>query len=153
MTDPDHSGRLPYSQDPAHRDNASVGPEETMLRRIASLADPNLVARDEATGEVRLKSGAFSYDDDGCSTYRRERLEELGLQPLDLIEKPVQAVVALPAARVRDVGLGIRADPQPVPPPYQPAHALLVQNGLSNKGRQQAFSALGRDVTWLHKPT
>jgi hypothetical protein len=110
---------------------------------------PHMVLRDEATGEVTFKRGAFKWDKDGCSCHRHVVLHANGLSWVDVKKRHENGVLRVQVADLRNNGLGIAADPSPDvddPHPADVAHALIVVGpvGLSNSKREQAFSKIAR---------
>ena len=91
----------------------SVDDDETLLRRIPDLGRADFFPLDQATGERRLSSGAFTPDDDGISVYRELLLSRADLGSQAVVRDPLNAVPALPAATVRGVDLDVVPDPQP----------------------------------------
>lgn len=136
----------------AHRavgDDPDVPGTEALCRRLSD-SGPNMLARDEITGERRPSSAAFKPDDDGISVYRLSVLTCSGLGPADLCTRDGQLVVSLEVADVRARALGVRPDPWPedVDDPQHPrhaAHALIVGfDGLSRSERRRRQQDLTR---------
>ena len=108
-------------------DDASVKDDEELYRRIARYGDTSMMVIDEASGATRASSGAFKLDSDGCSVYRRSILEAHDLAVEALVRDPLNVVVSITALEVRDVHLGVRADPWP---PHSDGHARDVAHAL-----------------------
>lgn len=53
-------------------DDPSVADDETLLRRIPDLGRADFFPIDQATGERRLSSGAFTPDEDGARCTGRQ---------------------------------------------------------------------------------
>jgi len=129
-------------------DDPSIDGREQIYRHIARRGDTNMLTQDEGTSEFRVRSGAFVWDDDGCSGYLDSVLRKHSLGPSDVKRAPDQVVIAVTAQDIREVQFAIARDPWPEGGgvhPRQVAHALIVNHAqLSTKKRARANSALAR---------
>ena len=127
--------------------------DDVLLRRIARYGDTNMVIADEATGELRVRSGAFVMNDDGCSVYCQRILEQNDMSALALVRRPQNAVVSVTALAVDRQGLAARADPNPPVPEPHPrdvAHALIVRpEALSKNATKRALSNLAKSAEFV----
>lgn len=137
-------------------DDPSVADADTLLRRIATYGDTNMMVVDDATGETRISSGAFKLDEDGCSVYRSAVLATHGLDARAVVRAPQNAVVAVTAATVRSVSLGVRPDPNPPEGdghPRDEAHALIVNaRSLGKNPLRRALRDLAASATFVVMP-
>lgn len=129
-------------------DDPSIEAQELIYRHIARRGDTNMLTQDESTGQFRARSGAFVWDDDGCSCYLDSILSQHSLGPSDVKRAPDQVVIAVTAQAVRDVQFGITRDAWPPDAgehPRQAAHALIINYiPLSKKKRSRANSDLAK---------
>jgi hypothetical protein len=75
-----------------------------LYRRIANIRDPNLLVFDEGSGTTRISSGAFSLDNDGCSTFLKSLMYRASLNvsaPLITPEKNVVILITVEAVSGR----------------------------------------------------
>lgn len=110
-----------------------------------------MMIRDEGTGNLRARGGAFKIHEDGCSVYLDSVLSAEGMGPNDVRTAAGQAVISVGAADVASVGLGLRRDPWPPDSDghkRDAAHALIVNSGgLGKNPRARALSQLARRAT------
>lgn len=141
------AGEQPPPSRPAD-DDPRITDTEALCRRLSD-SSPNMLVRDEVSGERRPSSAAFKPDADGISVYRLDVLTGSGLGPADLCTRDAQLVVTVQTADVRSQGLGVRPDPWPldVDDPGHPrhaAHALIIGFATLSRGerrrRQQSLT-------------
>jgi hypothetical protein len=127
-------------------DDETIDPEDLALRRIARRGDTNMLVFDEGTKRLRVRSGAFVMDGDGCSVYLDSMMRAMHLTPYDVAKAPQNVVVSVHVEQVRQVDLGIRRDAWPPDSdghPRDAAHALIVNSSsLSRKASAKARRAL-----------
>lgn len=135
---------------PAEGDDPTIPDDELLLRWVPAF-DPNLLARDSATGEILgPTSGAFSPDTDGASVYLDSLVQAEGLEARDIRHAETDSVWTLRVNDVRELALGVLRDPWPndVNDPEHPryaAHALITGLlGVSKKSRIRAQRGLAR---------
>jgi hypothetical protein len=149
----------------------SIPDSESLLRRIPSIDNRDMIAVDEGTGRRRLTSACFklsTVDDgtgkkepeDGLSVYLLDVLHSQDMDAHALVKEPeINLIVAVPAAVARDLDLGVIPDPWPehTDEPRHPrnaAHALITGMDLkSRKERGRAARALATAAIALVSPT
>lgn len=132
-----------------HVDDSAIVRDEVLYRRVARYGDTSMFKTDEQSGQLVLSSGAFAWDDDGCSVYRAKILALKNLGPETLVRHPQNVVFSITAGQARDAELGVRPDPYPTSDLHdrEAAHALLVNpKGLSKKALRTASRILARQV-------
>jgi hypothetical protein len=105
-----------------------------------------VVTVDEATRAEVVKSGAFIYNDDGCSVSRSARLAAANLSAEDLKLRDDDRIAAFKAVSARLTGFETIDDRWPNGPESRPAdvaHALLLIWG-NRKARERALTKLAR---------
>lgn len=137
-------------------DDPAVADSETLLRRIATYGDTNMMVVDDVTGETRISSGAFKLDQDGCSVYRLTVLTARGLDASAVVRAPQNAVVAVTAGTVRAVSLDVRPDPNPPEGdghPRDEAHALIINvRSLGKNPLRRALRDLAATAQFVVTP-
>jgi hypothetical protein len=131
-------------------DDLFVADEELLIRRVSRRDDTNMVVFDEGTGLPTLSSGAFGFDEDGLSVYRKRVLRCIGMTPLGAARDPQNYLVSVTASAVRGFGLGVRADPSPPDGDghrRDVAHALVTnRHGLGKKPLLRVRKALAEQA-------
>lgn len=143
-------------------------PDELVVWRRFDATNPahfDTVVVDEGTGVRHLKGGALRFDEDGCSVFRGDVLESLGLEPLAIASPPHTSLAHATRNGVESFTTGfaedpsarafnVVADPLFPDPKYNPAHAL-IQHLLvytSNTKRRRAEGELARVVFKFETP-
>ena len=143
---------MSIAPDDAAEDDVTIPSDEVLYRRIAS-ESPNLVTRDRVTGARRPASGAFKPDSDGVSVFRNSLLEINNLTVKDVYDSGAgELAVSLLVAKVRELALGIVADPDPTDAPPDPvlvAHALVKFPRLSKNQRLRVQRGLASAATFV----
>lgn len=120
--------------------------DDVLLRRIARSGDTNMIVFDEGDGSERVRGGAFSMDEDGCSTYCERVLEYAGLGPSGVARSPQNAVVSVTVEAVRTVQFDVHPDPWPDDSDggiRDCAHTLITNSlPLGRRAVSRAFSTL-----------
>lgn len=111
-----------------------------------------MMVRDEGTGDLRARGGAFKISEDGCSVYLHSGLVAEGLGPADVRNKPLgQAVISVTAGDIRAAEFGLQRDPWPPDSDghkRDAAHALMTNpNGLGKSRRAKALSRLASQAS------
>lgn len=123
-------------------DDPSVVDDEVLYRRIARYGDTSMIVVDEGSGDVRIGSGAFNLDSDGCSVYLHSVLAQNELTVESIVRAPQNVIISVTAGTVREVRLGVRPDPWPPDSdghPRDAAHALVVNP--DSMGKKQLLRA------------
>jgi hypothetical protein len=127
-------------------DDPSVVDDEVLYRRIARYGDTSMIVVDEGSGDVRISSGAFNLNSDGCSVYLHSVLAQNELTVESLVRAPQNVIISVTAATVREERLGVRPDPWPPDSdghPRDAAHALVVNpNAMRKKQLLRALRSL-----------
>jgi hypothetical protein len=138
-------------------DDPSVGGDETLYWRAPEIPKENWTIFDEGRGEHRVRAGAFVWNDDGVSCYRRTVLAKLGLDWRAVKDEPRNGVLAVQVDDVRACNLGVAPDPDPeyIPReqlhPRDKAHALIViEDGVNRKKRRERCRQLARTAIIVH---
>lgn len=142
--------------------------DELLVWRRFDATNPahfDTIVVDEGTGARHLKGGALRFDDDGCSVFRGDVLESLGLEPQAIASPPHTSLAYASRSNIESFTTGfaeeasakafkVAADPLSPDPVYNPAHAL-IQHLLvypSNTKRRRAEGELAR-VIFKFEPT
>jgi hypothetical protein len=138
-------------------DDPSINSDETLYWRAPELPYENWTIFDEGRGGHRVRAGAFVWNDDGVSCYRRTVLTNLGLDWSVVKEEPRNGILSVQVEDVRTCDLGVAPDPDP---PYIPreqllprdkAHALIViEDGVNRRRRGDRCSQLARKAVFVH---
>lgn len=110
-----------------------------------------MIIRDEGTGDLRARGGAFKIHEDGCSVYLESVLATDDLGPQDVCTGSGQAVISVAAGDVYEAGFGMKRDPWPPDSDghkRDAAHALIVNSSALGKSRRErALSRLASKAT------
>jgi hypothetical protein len=131
-------------------DDPSIGPDDTIYRRIPHGAGGNFVVSDDALGRQRPSSGLFVPDEDGVSVYLASILSGHDLGPESLLRDSTNGVAGASVGTVREVELGVARDawPDDADEPEHKrnaAHCLIVGlNDLGSSARKKRQSKLAK---------
>jgi hypothetical protein len=126
-------------------------PDDEVLYRYVH---PNDWVANKGTGEYRLSSSFMLIEPgmDGISAYAASLLEDEGIAPAAIMRHPMHGLAHLTARDVREVGLGVLADPNDELP-INFAHMLIVTpTGQFSRGQRRKLSIALIQRTVLLKP-
>ena len=101
-------------------DDPSVDADETLCWRAPRLPYDNWTIFDEGRGGHRWRGGAFVWNDDGVSCYRRVVLTTFGLDWSAVKIEPTNGILSVQVGAVRECDLGVAPDPDPSYIPSDP---------------------------------
>jgi len=137
-------------------DDASIQDLDSCYRRIPPTQAPhneNLQRRWPSSASLLPED-----DDNEVSIYLGSKLEELGLDCMDILQEHEEhGLIRFPAAAARAAGLGILRDPvlkSGRPLRVDPAHAVLTGTPSTSKQRRKPARALLADhrLVFLKEP-
>jgi hypothetical protein len=134
----------------AREDDPSVEGDEVLFRRVARQDDTAMTIFDEGLGTRLIRSGAFRFDPDGCSVYRRATLHACGLSAQSVVKLPQNIILSVLVDAVRAAGFGVTADPNPHEDdhPRSAAHSLILNTApIRNKALVRACRQLAASAT------
>lgn len=138
-------------------DDPSVDDDDTLYWRAPEIPKENWTTFDEGSGEHRVRTGAFVWNDDGVSCYRQMVLAGLGLNWTVVKDEPRNGILSVQVANARGCELGVAADPDPEYIAREQlrrrdrAHALIViEDGTSRKKRDSRCRQLARTASIVH---
>ncbi|MDP4013922.1 MAG: hypothetical protein Q8P38_04820 [Candidatus Nanopelagicales bacterium] len=120
-------------------DDPLILDRDWLLRRIP--LKPSHIKIDEGKQTRRVTSGAFCFDDDGCSVYREGLLNDAGLDWHDICRSPGTAA-RMQAGNVRALGAGVVPDPQASEATVGFAHGLITTSAESRSQQEKLRKGL-----------
>lgn len=127
-----------------------VEANDALFRRVARPDNEDLLLWDQGLQTWTVRSGAITFQSDGCSVYVKRVLAATGLQAADVCVAPQNAVAEIPVSAVESwPGAQVEADPDPeTGQPRHPrdrAHALIKPPAdASNKEVRRLRSHLAK---------